>query len=550
MKFDSKIYGEYKLLGEAGKYDALATWYTVAEGQKERIEKVMIFCHTVLPHYFTAASPKFHREIVRRFFSEHDEYMAAPRGFSKTTLLQGCMIYSIVAKLDKFIVLIEKTFDEASNVLKAVRDEFADNEMILGLWGDMINRESEEEDKAVAKQSKNRDAWGDTFINGVRLRGVGFNKTVRGLKTRQYRPSRIVMDDVEEDEHIDQKGQRQKGEKNYTKAVIPSTKRGGSIKVFGTILHHDSLLNNLIKQHNGIIYKAFYTPEMDENYASIKLPEVKLTEGQMTSFANDKVKLLWGDYWDWDHLMNLRDKMSLEGASNNAFFQELRNEPTAEEERKFKHAWLWNKDRRMEVSELLDSGKELAGYAMFDLGESTRDKADPTAAVVILVDTDGNWYRVDVRNERRNINDQINLIFEIWQKWFKHGLVSIGVEKKAFDDQVRPLLEEEMDRRDMYPVVEELEPMGRNKINRIVGALQGRYERGKIWTMLNSQGQPVGATNELLHQLYDLGKSKHDDLADAEAYGADLISRPVTEESTSYENEPIDDPYAVQVVSI
>ena len=69
--------------------------------------------------------------------------------------------------------------------------------------------------------------------------------------------------------------------------------------------------------------------------------------------------------------------------------------------------------------------------------------------------------------EKRDIKGLIDLLFEIWVKWSPYGLIKIGVEKKAFDDQIIPLFEDEKRRRGVYPILEELKPMGRNKENRI-----------------------------------------------------------------------------------
>ena len=45
---------------------------------------------------------------------------------------------------------------------------------------------------------------------------------------------------------------------NYNRGIQPAVDiDNGSIKVFGTILHYDSLLKNLITWHEGKIYRAY-----------------------------------------------------------------------------------------------------------------------------------------------------------------------------------------------------------------------------------------------------------------------------------------------------
>ena len=293
--YNQELQNELDLIIKSDDKLLLAQWFGVAKDLEERVDKVMLFARNVVSNYATAEYGKFHRDLITRYFSEKNEFMACPRGFAKTTTLQICTIYSILYKLDKFIVIIEKTFTEASEVLKGIRDEFEVNEMIQYLYGNLINKDVE---KKIQK-SKNPDARGDVMINGVRVRGRGFETPPRGMKSGASRPSRILMDDVESDEHIDNAQQRQKYEDSYISAIVPAPSKTGTIKMFGTILHKDSLLMNQIELHDGVIYKAFYTPELDKEYEELDLPEIELKAPDRVGFASTKVKLLWQEFWGW-----------------------------------------------------------------------------------------------------------------------------------------------------------------------------------------------------------------------------------------------------------
>jgi hypothetical protein len=525
----------------------LAQWLGYADDIEERVDKVMLFAQTFLPNYCTVPFAPFHRDLIRRYFSDQNEFVACPRGFAKTSILQISTIYSILYKLDKFIVIIEKTFTEASEVLKGIRDEFEENELLLLVYGKKINYDMEK----AQQSSKNPDARGDVMINGVRIRGRGFETPPRGMKSGASRPTRILMDDVESDEHIDNSQQRQKYEDTYISAVVPAPSKKGTIKMYGTILHRDSLLNNQIRMHGGSIYKAFYTPELDKEYNVLELEEVGIGTHERTGFANEKAKLLWPEYWGWGGLMEKRGQMMQEYATSNKFFQEYRNEPLAEEERAFKADWLWNKEREIGLEELMRTGKNFVIHAKIDCAHTVAEKADWTACVVHMIDSERNWYRVEVFRARLDMPEQIQLIFDVWSRWEKYGAMRIGVERLGFNDQMKPFIDAEMDLRGVYPSLVELRPMGNgrfrtSKEERIKGALQLPYKRGKIWTVLDESGKPVGKTEELKEELYHLGKSKTDDLADAEAYEADMQEEVWSkEESRRNEgwSEPIDDPY-------
>lgn len=491
---------ELSLLLHDQQWGAVRTWFSYWNTWDEFVDKVMLWGQTFTPNYLRDSSPEFHRDLIKAFFSKRNEYKAAPRGFSKTTVLQLCMEFSIVNKIDNFIVVIEKSFTEASEVIGAVRDVLVTYPMVKQIYGDLK--------ASTIEDNKDPDAKGDVIVNGVRLRGKGFKTTIRGLKSKEHRPSRIILDDVEEDEHINSPEQRQKYMDNYNKGIQPAIDINGSIKVFGTILHFDSLLANLITWHKGKIYKAH-----DDFRNGVVEP----------TLADFSKNLLWPSRWTAERCMQkFLDMRAKQGSS--AYVQEFLNNPISETERTFKQAWLWRKDREIEWDEI--KNKQFNGYAAVDVADSTQVSADFTGVIVHLIDTEGNHYRVHCKREKRNALSKIDLIFEIWNKWRPYGLNEIGVEKKAFEDEVKPLLEAESLRRQIFPIVSELKPLHTSKRNRIKGNLEGRYELGRIWTV-TVNGQPVGDTEELRNELYNFPSAKNDDLSDAEAYIMDMAQVPV-----------------------
>lgn len=539
---------------EAKEYRILKAWFRTWNGPAGEfdlelfVDKVLIWCHIFLSDYFLDESPEFHRDLVKAFFSGKDEYTAAPRGFSKTTLLQGCICFSIISRIDTFIVLIEKTFNEAAEVLDAVHSIFLDNQLVLIVYGKLIGEILYNDIKNnYLKKNQTRkypEAKGNLLINGIRLKGRGFNKSIRGLKVKQHRPSRIILDDIEEDEHINNPEQRLKYQKNFTRGVQPAIDIKGSIKMFGTILHVDSLLQNLINSHHGKIYSAH--------------------SGEDPATAPED-SFLWPQRWSREKLIKKKNDMSINGQSTAAYAQEYLNKPQSEQDRKFKFDWLWEmvpapddpknsyrvpKHRiTMAEFEKIRQRTVLNGYAMIDVADSTSDSSDDTAAVVIFVAPNGARFRVDVRKEKRNNLGLIQLIFQIWEKWLPYGLIKIGVEKKAFADQVLPLFNMEKERRqNVFPVIEELKPMGRNKEGRILGNLQGFYETGRMISICtpdqNGYLRAVGDTDKLLEQLYDFPAAKNDDLSDAEAYQGDIVVVPHAEDNIPMRHHnPQDDPF-------
>lgn len=482
---------ELDALITGGKFNYLPTWFKHFETEEEMVFKVYLWGYLFMTDYFRSKACDAHLELIRRFFSKENEYTAFPRGFGKTTINQLCIAFSCAHHLDEFIPVIEKSWDEASNVLLGVRDIF-NGHLIKQAYGELVGREVGGEEA-----EKMPDAKGDLFINGVRLRALGFNKTIRGLKHKAWRPTRIVVDDVESEEHIGSPEQREKYMDNYMKGIVPSVDINGTIKVTGTILHFDSLLWNLVEGHNGLICRAY-------------------------DKKDPKNTLLWPDLWSWDALEKKRLQMEQDGIGSDAFYQEYLNEPIGEENRVFKWEWL---NRTYKEEDL--KFKDLNYYACFDVADSTTDGSDYTGVVVVGVDSEDNWYVKSVHRYRLDILSLINKIFEVWNF---EGMRKIGVEKKAFEDQVKPLLDSETSKRGIFPIVEELKHGGRRKIDRIKGALQGKFRQGKIFFKEGA----LDDTNILKEELYSISSnliaSKNDDLGDSLAYISQISELPMSEQ--------------------
>lgn len=490
---------ELSLLAEAGEWQAIRTWFSYWADEEEKIDKCILWMRFFLPNYFRDKSPAFHRERVRENLSEKNEYGADPRGYGKTTLNQGCMGFEIANGLQEFIVVIEKSFTEASEVIKGVVAEFRDNQMILQVYGKMVKAGADGQIK-----EKNPDAEGDVIINGVRLRAKGFNTTIRGLKSNEWRPTKIYVDDVESDEHIGNEEQRKKYRENYTSGIVPAVDPvKGTVKVRGTILHNDSLLKNLIDQHGGKIYRAF-----DKN--------------------DPENTLLWPERWTYELLMKKKAEMEMAGKGTSKFFQEYLNEAVDDETRSFRWEWL-----QQEYVEEDLKFRAIARFATLDVAESIKDGSDYTAETVVDLDSENNWFIQRAKRHKVNITGLVDLIFQIWQL---QKPIKIGVEKKAFDDQIRPLLKLRSEETGIYPVVVELEHGGRQKDDRIRGALVGRLENKKVWFKKGS-GDDQGA---LKSELYDFPHAKNDDLSDALAYIEQIGYRPMgksKEQQTTLEQE-------------
>lgn len=482
---------ELTYLVERQDWRLLRSWFKYYKSEDERVIKCILWCRFFLGKFFVDPTPPFHYELVRMFLSKENAYVASPRGSSKTTLEQGVISYLAASAEESFIVIIEKSYTEAVEVLSVIRETFTDNPLVLQVYGRLLKTDTAGKEKETAK-----DTQGDILVNGVRIRAKGFNAPIRGIKSGPFRPSLIFLDDVEDDKHIRNEDQRRKYRENFSQGVLPALDIGGRVKVIGTILHQDSLLKSLIDQHGGEIYRSFDP-------------------------ANPETTLLWPERWTYERLMEKKGEMEMEGFGTNKFYQEYQNEVMDDEYRKFRYEWLEHT-----FTEASIRGKSCNRFIAIDVADSKNETADWTFVAVVDIDADNNWYVRHAKRKRVNNLELIEWIFELWLYWKP---LKMGVEKKSFEFQVQPLLKERSKEKQVFPIVEQLHDGGLAKESRVIGALQGRFESGKI--LFDAEAKDDTAI--LKGELYDFPRGKTDDGCDALAYIGAIGQRPFAP-NTSY----------------
>jgi predicted phage terminase large subunit-like protein len=152
---------------------------------------------------------------------------------------------------------------------------------------------------------------------------------------------------------------------------------------------------------------------------------------------------------------------------------------------------------------------DLAGFADVQSATTKTNRLDQTSIAVVKAGTEG-WWVADIIHGRWGVEKTARKIFDAVRDYQP---VAVGIEKGALKNAVYPYLNDIMKSNQRFFRVEELTHGNKRKIDRIVWALQGRFEHGKI--TLNK-----GEWNtEFLDELFQFpNKLVHDDLIDSLAY--------------------------------
>jgi len=171
---------------------------------------------------------------------------------------------------------------------------------------------------------------------------------------------------------------------------------------------------------------------------------------------------------------------------------------------------------------------DLAGFEdVAKNASASKKRLDETAIAVVKVsDEDGVWWVKEIQHGRWDIKETASKILSVMKEYQP---TAIGIERGSLKNAVLPFLSDLMRKYNTFSHIHDLTHGNKKKTDRIVWALQGRFEHGRI--VLNEDGDFEDFKEQLL--LFPTA-GVHDDLPDALSYIDQLC---VTNYQSDYEEE-------------
>jgi predicted phage terminase large subunit-like protein len=193
--------------------------------------------------------------------------------------------------------------------------------------------------------------------------------------------------------------------------------------------------------------------------------------------------------------------------SSYAFRQEFMASFEARGSEMFKEEWV----KFGETPEIGDYyiSIDLAGFEDVSKKRTKNSKLDESAIAIVKVNENG-WHLENIIHGRWDLAETARKIFEAVRDYRP---ISVGIERGISKQAVMSPLMDLMKQRGRFFVVEELTHGNRKKTDRIMWALQGRFENGQITL---GKGEWNSRFLDQLFQFPDV--LTHDDLVDAFAY--------------------------------
>jgi predicted phage terminase large subunit-like protein len=458
------------------------------------------FVNSVLRKNFDrpAETPQFHKEIWELVTSNSRQVaIAAPRYHAKSTAVtHAYTLASVLFRESRYVLIVSDTVSQAVQFLGDIKKELLDNDDLRSLFSITSFPKDTEDDLIVEMED------GHTF----RIQAKGSEQKLRGLKWANLRPDLVIGDDMENDEIVMNKDRRLKFKRWFYGALIPCVASSGKIRIVGTILHLDCLLENLmpasqLTSHKGV--KSFIQEDLKE-YSLNVLPWKSV---KYRAHTDDFKTLLWPEMKTAEQFKLLKEDFVRQGLAD-IYSQEMLNIPLDVTDTFFtKNDFLPIKPE--------EAKKNRVYYATCDLAVSQSQRADYSAFVVGGMDEDGKLYCKHVINQRMDALEIVDTILMI-QKIYKPVL--FGLEQGTIQKAIGPYLNEEMLKRGEFINTVLLKPSG-DKLTR-ARSIQARMRSGAC--RFDKEAEWYQAFED---QLLRFPRDKHDDQVDAWAYLGLMLDR-------------------------
>lgn len=457
-----------------------------------------------LPGYFRLPPSRMHRwlsvELDRLDATRGAKLnVLGPRGSAKSTL--GTLAYVLrcaVEEREPYIWIVSDTIGQACAHLSHVKAELESNELLAAYYS-----------RATGKGK----VWRKDAIelrNGVVVEAYSTGQQLRGRRRRQYRPSLIVCDDLQNDAQTTSALQRSKSRDWFHGALMKAGDGDTNVVNFATALHREALAMELHRQpgwRSQLFRSIEVWPqrmdlwrEWEERYANADDPDAA---GDARAFFEDRrdemlagAELLWPEHESLYSLMAMRVD-----SGQTTFEREKQNSPIDPTKCEWPdayfdhHIWFetWPRDLTVKVL-TLDPSK----------GADARH-GDYSAYVLLGIDQHGVLY-VEADMERRPTPVMVDDGVRIVNRFVPDGF---GVEANQYQE----LLIEEFKRAFKEQKVRTTIP---RRIDNFVNKSVRIRKIGPLLAQRRLRFLKKGKSTELLvNQLRDFPLGSHDDGPDA-----------------------------------
>ena len=463
--------------------------------------------------------------------------LAAPRGSAKSTLVSYLLLlHDVLYQREPYIILISATQRQAEQRLRAIRMELLQNPVLRKINPPWFAHQDFSTTERVLMVGQTRV---EAFGAGVEMRGISHNG---------WRPTKIILDDVESSASAMSPRRRARLKQWFAEVIEPLGQRQTHLLIIGTVLHRESLLAELLERpdFHARRYASIdaFPPNTPEWQAWRELLVTPVELGDPLS-ARDKARayflnhqqtmtegsrVLWPESEDIEQLMA---QLQLQG--RRSFYQEKQNQPQGPEDSLFHPSEYWAARRNPTGWEVRSPwgtparpavvrshhGGELQFVAHLDsaLGKSkATQQGDFAAIAVVALTSDGQYLAVECWIKRASPSEQIQALLDLHQTY---GFQRVTLEGTGFQELLQEPLQEACRARGFPGGIPPF------RVEMVKPTLKKELRIARLEPFLCSGRLALSAElpEEFWRELADYPRCAHDDALDALAGALDAAEK-------------------------
>ena len=192
-----------------------------------------------LPDHFRRSPSTMHRWMAEQFdiawtVRGTKLNVLGPRGGAKSTIGSLCLpLRAAVECWEPYIWIVSDTKHQACAHLENIKAELTENRQLAEEFPDVVGRGLVWRGNAIMLR------------NGAMIEAFGTGQRIRGRRRREHRPSLIVCDDLQNDDHISSAVQRDRSRSWFHGMLMKAGTARTNLVNLATALHRESLAMEL-----------------------------------------------------------------------------------------------------------------------------------------------------------------------------------------------------------------------------------------------------------------------------------------------------------------
>ena len=445
--------------------------------------------------FLATRTPQFHNEVGELLINKKIQQLALvlPRDHAKSTMAATAILHRFLfAEIDKpeFIAWIGEAQDQAIDNLNWLMNHIYSNPAVHYYFGDLQG-----------------DKWTKTeftLSNGCRMIAKGTSQRLRGKKQLSTRYTGMVLDDFESELNTKTPEARMHIKNWVTAAVYPAIDfdKNGFLWCNGTIVHYDSFLNNIVREHHASMKNGEEFSWKVVTYKAI------LDDGQP----------LWPSRWPLKKLEQ-RKQFYIDSGTPAKFYQEYMNQAKSPEDQIFSEEDITDglykgnvryDDRSDSWRIEVENGKKeyINIYIGVDPASTINSYSDFSVIMVIGVTADYDYYVLEYWRKRVLPMECADEIFKVVKRY--SPVRRVNIETIAYQEMLRDYVYKKSKSEGLFiPGIEKgIKGYGnKKKKDRLFEGLQPMFKQGAVHLKKTH--------HEFIGELLDFPKGSHDDCIDA-----------------------------------